>query len=78
METEGKVCTKCKEFKLLNEYDKQKGRKMGVRSACKKCNKPIKQKHYQNNKEKYKRTYQEFLLRNPDYHKNYRLIKNDS
>ena len=48
---------------------------MGVKSACKQCNKPIKQNHYQNNKEKYKKAYQEFMLRNPDYHKKF-IIKN--
>ena len=81
--TEGKFCTKCNEYKLLSEYDKSNSRKMGVRSSCKQCNKPIKQNHYQNNKEKYKRSFQEFILRNPDYYRDYyianskRSIKND-
>ena len=73
--SEGKICTKCNEYKLLNEYDKAKNRKMGVKSACKQCNKPIKQKHYQNNKEKYKQSYQEFILRNPDYKHDYKQLK---
>ena len=72
---EGKKCTKCNEYKLLSEYDKAKGRRMGVKSSCKQCNKPIKQKHYQNNKEKYKQCYQEFMLRNPDYQHKYYLEK---
>lgn len=41
---------------------------MGVKSACKQCLKPMNQKHYQNNKEKYKLAYREFMFRNPDYH----------
>ena len=65
--TEGKVCTKCNEYKLLNEYYKAKNRAMGVKSACKQCSKPIKHLHYIKNKEKYKQSYQEFMERNPTY-----------
>ena len=64
-----KKCTKCNEYKLLIEYDKAKGRKMGVKSACKQCNKV----YYQNNKEKYKQYYQEFINKNPDYQHKYYL-----
>ena len=67
--TEGKVCTTCKEYKLLSEYHKDINKPMGIKSACKQCNKPIKQKHYQNNKEKYKQSYKDFMLKNPAYHK---------
>ena len=73
--TDGKVCTKCKEYKLLSEYHKAKDKTMGVKCACKQCNKPIKQNHYKNNKEKYKTSYQEFIVRNPNYQKNYYLEK---
>jgi hypothetical protein len=73
--TEGKICTKCKEYKFLYEYDKNQTKPMGVKSACKKCNKPLKQNHYQNKKEKYKKSYQEFIERNPDYQKQYYLEK---
>ena len=72
---EGKVCTKCKEYKLLNEYHKAKDKPMGVKCACKQCNKINQQLHYQNNKEKYKQSYQGFILRNPDYQRNYHLGK---
>ena len=64
---EGKICTKCNEYKLFNEYYKAKDKAMGVKSACKQCLKPMKQNHYQNNKEKYKQAYQEFTERNPNY-----------
>ena len=72
---EGKVCTKCKEFKLLSEYFKAKDKPMGVKCACKQCIKPVQQKHYQNNKEKYKQGYQEFIERNPNYQRKYYLEK---
>jgi len=64
---EGKVCSKCFEYKLLSEYYKAKKNPTGVKCACKQCLKPIKQNHYQNNKEKYKQSYQEFIHRNPAY-----------
>ena len=64
---ERKHCSKCNEYKLLSEYYKAKDKPMGVKCACKQCIKPIKQKHYQNNKEKYKQSYQEFMFRNPTY-----------
>lgn len=70
-----KICSKCNEYKLLSEYYKAKDKPMGVKSACKQCLKPSKQKHYQNNKEKYKQSYQEFILRNPNYRHEYYLKK---
>lgn len=69
--TDSKVCTKCKEYKPLSEYNKQTGRYLNVKSSCKECNKPKKRLHYQNNKEKYKRSYQEFIRRNPNYQREY-------
>ena len=65
--SEGKVCSKCKEYKLLNEYYKAKDKPMGVKSACKQCFKPIKHLYYINNKEKYRTAYLMFLERNPNY-----------
>lgn len=65
--TEGKFCSKCKEYKLLSEYYKASKNPTGVKCACKQCLKPIKQNHYQNNKEKYKQAFKEFIFRNPTY-----------
>ena len=67
--SEGKVCTKCNQYKYLYEYDKQPlyQNKTGYRSSCKQCNKPIQRRHYQNNKEKYKEAYENFIIRNPNY-----------
>lgn len=75
---EGKVCSKCNEYKLLSEYYKDNNKSKGVKSACKQCIKPVQQNHYQKNKEKYKRSFQEFILRNPDYFINYKKIKMDN
>ena len=61
---EGKICTKCNEYKLLSEYHKDCKNPFGVNSQCIKCRKPLKQIHYQNNKEKYKRAYQKFKNKN--------------
>ena len=49
---------------------------MGVKSACKQCNKPKQRLHYQNNQEKYKDAFQNFMKRNSDYLKKYPSIKN--
>ena len=70
---EGKICTKCNEFKLLSEYYKANNKSMGVKCACKDCERPVKRNHYKNNKGKYKEAYQEFLIINPDYQHNYQL-----
>ena len=64
---EGKFCTKCNEYKLFNNYYKDKKNPTGFACACKQCLKPIKQNHYKNNKEKYKKAIQEFIGRNPTY-----------
>lgn len=68
---ERKHCSKCNEYKLLSEYYKQRDKPMGVSCACKQCNKSVKQKHYQNNKEKYKKAYEKFISRNPNYQSEY-------
>ena len=73
--SERKICTKCNEYKSLSEYHKAKDKPMGVRCACKDCERPVKQKHYRKNKEKYKQSYQEFILRNPNYRHEYYLEK---
>ena len=75
--SEGKICTKCNEYKYFYEYDKQPINKSrdGHRASCKQCNKINQRNHYQNNKEKYKQCYQSFIEKNPDYRNEY-YIKN--
>ena len=43
----------------------------GYRGTCKNCEKLRKHLHYIKNREKYKKAYQEFVERNPDYMKKY-------
>jgi hypothetical protein len=50
-----KQCTKCKEYKLLDEYHSDKSKAFGKWSKCKSCDK----KYYQENKERIKQYYQE-------------------
>lgn len=75
---EGKVCNTCKEYKLYDNYYKDSKAPDGHKAKCKKCLKSIKQKHYQKNKEKYRKAYLEFIERNPNYHKKKVLIENVS
>ena len=72
---EGKTCSTCKIYKPLINYYKDKNKVMGVENQCKQCRKIVKQNYYQKNKEKYKIAFQSFLLRNPDYYKNRKLIE---
>ena len=61
---EGKICTKCNEFKVLTEYHKHIRKPLGVNSQCIECRKILKQIHYQNNKEKYREAYKKYLNKN--------------
>jgi hypothetical protein len=47
---ETKVCSKCKEEKRLNEFNKNKQNKDGVRGSCRQCDKNIHKHYYLNNK----------------------------
>ena len=69
--TEGKICTTCNEFKLFCEYYKETKAPDGLKAKCKQCLYFVKKNHYQNNKEKYKQCYQDFIIKNPDYQRNY-------
>ena len=77
---EGKVCSKCGEWKLLEEYYKRKGGKDGRRSECKECLKEhrkanrerIKEQrkqYYQNNKEYIKERNKQYYQNNKEYYK---------
>jgi len=69
--SEGKICTKCYVFKSFVNYHKDRKNPSGYNSQCNECRKPLRQLHYQNNKEKYKSAFQDFMIRNPDYFKLY-------
>ncbi len=47
-----KVCTKCKENKILSDYDINKDRKHGYRSDCKECRKEYRRKYREKNKKR--------------------------
>ena len=68
---EGKICSTCNEFKYLNEYYKNKYKPMGFECQCKQCRKKVKKLYYQNNKEKYKKCYQDFIIKKTEYQRNY-------
>jgi hypothetical protein len=70
-----KTCSMCYETKPFTCYVKDKTGKFGLRANCKECSKSIKKEHYQANKEKYKQAYQDFMIENPDYFKNYKRNK---
>ena len=74
--SEGKTCTTCFQYKLFNDYYKNKNKPMGIECQCKQCRKIIKQLHYQKNKERYKQCYENFIERNPNYRREYYLENN--
>ena len=47
-----KVCSKCKESKQLQEFNRDRNRKDGYRSECKLCQKSALQAYYKQNKSK--------------------------
>ena len=69
--SEGKICTSCGQYKFLYEYYKESKAPDGLKAKCKKCLYFVKRLHYQNNKEKYKQSYQDFMKKKPDYQINY-------
>lgn len=50
-----KVCTVCKEDKILDEYGKQKGGYLGLRGACKICRNTSGKKYYNSTTDRQKR-----------------------
>ena len=67
--TEGKVCTKCGEWKPLDEYNKHKLGKYGRQSKCRECQKEYKKQWHQNNKEYCKEYGKQWRGNNPEYRK---------
>ena len=51
MEKQGKICTKCGEWKPLEEYHKNKNCKDGRLSTCRECKKEQNKQWNKNNKE---------------------------
>ena len=61
-----KQCTKCKEVKPLEEFNKDKSKKDGLRYNCKSCTNSISKKWYKNNPEKGKANAKSWSKDNPD------------
>ena len=70
---DGKTCKYCSTFKPFDSFRRAKKCSNGYRGKCKDCERPTRYSHYIRNKEKYRQAYQEFLLRNPNYQKEYYL-----
>jgi len=68
-EMDTKVCSKCREVKLLEEFNKRKDKKDGYRSECKACNKEYAAKHYAANPEKIKERSAKYYAANPEKEK---------
>lgn len=66
METLTKVCSKCKEEKLLNEFNKRIRNKDGLSGACKNCNNSRLKKYREENKEKVKMWEQKGRIKNKE------------
>ena len=48
-----KKCSNCKQYKPLNQFNKNKSRGDGLHTECKDCKKKRKDLYYKNNKEKF-------------------------
>ena len=78
---EGKVCTKCKQWKPLEEYGKNKNSKDGRQYQCKECKKEQQKQYYEANKEKVLKTTKQYKEANKErykeYYKQYREAKKE-
>lgn len=66
---QGKICAKCGEWKVLEEYHKNKEGKYGRNSQCKECKKEYNKQHYQNNKEHIKEQHKQWRENNIEHEK---------
>jgi hypothetical protein len=69
---EGKVCTKCKQWKLLEEFNKCKQHKDGRRYDCRECQKKCKKQYRENNAERIKEYNKQYEEKNAEYIKQYK------
>jgi 5-methylcytosine-specific restriction endonuclease McrA len=70
-EEQGKVCSKCDEFKVFDEYEKRTDSKDGHRNECKLCVKERKRQYRQENPEYFKLYEQDRYDDRKDYMKQY-------
>jgi len=70
-EMDTKVCSKCREVKLLEEFNKKRSSKDGHQSNCKACAKEYTVKYRADNPEKIKKTRVEYYAANSEKRKEY-------
>jgi hypothetical protein len=61
-----KICSKCKEEKDENEFDKNRSSKDGYGNQCKQCMKETKKQYYEENKEILNKKHKEYCNRNKE------------
>ena len=69
---EGKVCSKCGEFKSYSEFHKDKWKKDGYYGQCKQCKKEYNESHKEELKEKKKKYADSHKEERKEYMKQYR------
>ncbi len=62
-----KRCCKCKKWKKMEDFHKDKSRKDGRVYRCKECIKPLASKYYQKNSEKIKQRTKKFHQENKEW-----------
>jgi hypothetical protein len=73
-----KKCVKCEIIKSIDDFNKQKEGKYGVRSYCKECQKVMRREYYSNNKE-FENNYQiNYRKKNPNYNKDWQKNKREN
>lgn len=63
---ETKKCSRCKEFKSVNEFPKNKSKSDGLAWYCKKCTNETGRERYKNNAEKMRTRNKEYCKNHPD------------
>jgi hypothetical protein len=63
---DGKICTNCKEYKLLKEFDKNVDCKFGRLNQCKVCRKEKRKAYTKNNQEKIKNYKKQYRINNKE------------
>ncbi|MBU8732044.1 hypothetical protein KM915_18480 [Cytobacillus oceanisediminis] len=66
MNSTGKLCTKCKEWKPFEEYHKKKTTPDGYQFHCKECVKKYKRKHYESNRKEIITKTKQYKIENYD------------
>jgi hypothetical protein len=72
-----KKCSKCGVLKLICDFNTQKIGKYGVRSYCRDCQKILRKKYYDNNKELEHNYQLNYRKNNPNYNKDWQKNKRE-